>query len=608
MEHNSDHLEKAHTQPDETESGYKKDHSRREFLGRVGGMAAIGMAAGAIGVEPFLSSNAGEAKAAEIVPEDDHHRLVDAEKIRKDAAMNERQLGTFPHPTNGDEELYSNRIGNFHKTLPHDPTTGEVDPAAYDALLNALSTGNFADFEAVPRLPGSTGRLANPLGGLAFNMDGPDSPAIPIGPIPPPIASAGGAAEVVELYWEAYLRDVPLADYNTSNQILMQACAELSSLTDFQGAKIGGQVTPQTLFRYPYAGCIDGPMVSQFLYRTFTVDGISVQPTPVSQLPVIVWNPDGTLNSFGPGLDFLTSFNEWLVVENGFANPAAAAAPGPNLFIHSVRDIAQLANSDNINSVYIRAANLMGGLGGVANGPYGTSVRQSGFSTIGGGGYLSSLLGNVHKGERHSWFTKWQLHRHLRPEAFGGLVDRRLQGVTSYDLHPQLLNSQVVQLIGPYNQHLNNVKFGTNETTFLLPQAGRGGSPSHPSASAGHAFTAGACVTLLKYWFADATIPQGPLTNTTPKKPSRNGMTLENYVYGTDGPPLTIHGELNKLCMNLSEGRNMLGFHYRVSDDYSGNQQGEAVAIRLLTELKTTYPEPDFTVTFNKFDGTPVTI
>ena len=83
---------------------------------------------------------------------------------------------------------------------------------------------------------------------------------------------------------------------------------------------------------------------------------------------------------------------------------------------------------------------------------------------------------------------------------------------------------------------------------------------------------------------------------------------MNDYVYGTDGPPLTIHGELNKLCHNLSEGRNMLGVHFRVSDNYSGNQQGEEVAVRLLREAKATYPEPAFSVTFNKFDGTPVTI
>jgi len=321
-------------------------------------------------------------------------------------------------------------------------------------------------------------------------------------------------------------------------------------------------------------------------------------------------NPDGTFNSYDGGVDWLTSFTEWLAVENGFGNPAAAIPNDGLRFIRSVRDMQSLSNADNLNSVYIRAGNVAGGLGGVSNGPYNNvGGRQSGFCALNGGGYLSSLLGNVHKGERHSWFAKWQLHRHLRPEAFGGLVDRRVQGVTTYNLHTQLLNSDIVQnLIGAYNQRQNQVKFGSNETTFLLPQAQRGGSPSHPSASAGHAFTAGACVTVLKYWFADATIPQGSLANTTPKQPNRDGTALLNYIYGVDGPPLTVHGELNKLCANVSEGRNMQGIHYRVSDNLSGNVQGEAVAIRLLKEAKATYPEPDFPITFNKFDGTPVTI
>lgn len=581
------------------ESKFPSRRSRRKFLGEVGGITAATMAAGAIGLEPLLGSKRSVAKAVQITPTSDSDRVTASKQIRKAAADAEKALGTFPHPTNGDEELYSNRIGNFHKTLPHDTTTGEVDPAAYNAMLHALSTGNFADFEAIPRKAGATGRIANPLGGLAFNMDSPDSGAIHIGPIPPPIASAGAAAEAVELYWQAYLRDVPLADYNTNNAIVMQACAEMSSLTDYDGPKINGQVTPETLFRYPYPGCIVGPMVSQFLYRNFNVDGIPVLPMPTAQQPVIIWNPDGTINSFGPGMDWLTGFNEWLAVQDGFGNPTpnVNTADGPR-FIHTVRGIGQQAQTDLINSIYIRAGNLAGGLGGVANGPYRTSVRQAGFATAGGVGYLNSLLGNVHKGERHSWFTKWQLHRHLRPEAYSGLADRGVRGVTNYNLHSQLLNSQILQLIGAYNQRLNSIK-GTNETAFFLPQMARGGSPSHPSASAGHAFTAGACITVLKYWFADAPLPPGVV-----KQPSRDGLTLDNY----EGPTLTVHGELNKLCHNLSAGRDMSGVHYRVSDNYSGNQQGEEVAIRLLREAKATYPEPDFTVTFNKFDGTPVTI
>src|SRR5690348_15724921 len=117
--------------------------SRRRFLGEVGGIAAMGLAAGSIGIEPLLGSKRAIVQAAEITPEGDQQRLNDSFQVRLQADVNEKNLGTFPHPTNGDEELYPNRIGNFHKTLPHDSTTGEVDPAAYNALLHALSTGSF---------------------------------------------------------------------------------------------------------------------------------------------------------------------------------------------------------------------------------------------------------------------------------------------------------------------------------------------------------------------------------------------------------------------------------------------------------------------------------
>ena len=76
---------------------------------------------------------------------------------------------------------------NFYpKGLPHNPL-GEVDPTAYRALLHALKTGNFADFEAIPL--GGQQRLLNPMGGLAFNIEGPDSPATTVAP-PPAFASA----------------------------------------------------------------------------------------------------------------------------------------------------------------------------------------------------------------------------------------------------------------------------------------------------------------------------------------------------------------------------------------------------------------------------------
>jgi hypothetical protein len=108
---------------------------------------------------------------------------------------------------------------------------------------------------------------------------------------------------------------------------------------------------------------------------------------------------------------------------------------------------------------------------------------------------------------------------------------------------------------------------------------------------------------VLKAWFKD--MPLQPLAQ--PVQPNRHGTALEPYREGIDGPALTVHGELNKLAHNLSQGRDMSGVHWR-ADDLEGNRQGEAVAIRILREARDTYPEAFGGFTFTKFDGTPITV
>ncbi|MCA1577073.1 MAG: phosphoesterase [Acidobacteria bacterium] len=576
-------------------------HSRRQFLGQAGGATAGVLAVSAIGLEPLIGSRRSAALAVEVSPfvNDRNDRANDAEQIRNQAAAAEEVLGQPAHPTNGDEELYPNRIGNFHKTLPHN-SIGEVDPAAYNQFLAALASGTFTAFENVPRHPGGTGELANPLGGLAFNMEGPDSPAVITPPafLPPPIASRKFAAQAVELYWQAYLRDVPFTDYET-NPVVAQACADLTRFgADYIGPKVGGVVTPQVLFRYDFPGSTVGPMVSQFLYRTFFYDGIEVIPRMRVRQPVINWNPDGTF-TFDPfGRDFLTAFSEWLNHQNGVAlgNANVFDVNDTRRFIRNVRDIGHLASSDTIQTSYYRAA--LTGLGPADLGnPYTNSTRQGGFATF-GLGHLNNLIGSVHKGERHTWYHKWFVHRYPRPDGGLGLVDNHLQSRANYPLHPDLLNSPVLPLIAGYNQHLNQVRFGSSEASFLLPLELPGGSPNHPSAPAGHAVTAGACVTILKAWFRENTVINNPV------QPNRDGTALVPFT----GAQLTVGGELNKLAHNMSAGRDMSGVHWRVADDLTGLFQGEAVAIRLLTEAKATYPEPNATFTLTKFDGTTITI
>lgn len=577
---------------------------RRKFLGGMGGAAALAAGGGVFALPPVLGMQGATALADGLVPVGGEARVAAAEAVRIQAANAEAQLGAVTHVSNGDEALYANRIGNFHKTLPHD-AIGEVDSAAYNSLLSALESGEFAALEAVPAGQ-PTARFVDPLGPLAYNLDGPDNAAVTMFRTPFALAGAEKAAEAVEHYWQAYLRDVPFADYPV-NPVVQQACDELSAIPEYLGPRDEtGKVTPQLLFRYDFPGALDGPMTSQFLYWQFFFDSMVVNPQIRPLVPVLLWETNGTFRFNRTGRDFLTSFDEWLLFQNGGDNRVNGNVfDRTNRYIRSMRDLGHLSGGDVIITPYLRAALMLEGTvkAEVDDGnPMKSSRRINPFGIF-GRGHLYSLLGRVHQAERHAFYQKWHVHRHLRPEAYGGLVDNHMQGRASYPIHSRLLDSNVLDKIAAFNRDLNNQRFGTTETTYLLPQAFPGGCPEHPSSPAGHSFNAGTCVTFLKAWFKeDWEIPAGRLV-----KPNRDGTALEPYVIGVDGPPLTVGGELNKLAHNLTEGRAMAGVHWRESDNRLGLYLGEEVAIRLLQEAKATYPvEGSFTLT--KFDGTTIVI
>ena len=182
-------------------SGYR----RREFLGRVVGVTALSM----VGL-PVVSGKDGEAAPSETEPEGAllrraSRRRDEAYKIRLNAAVFEKEQPLAPHPDNGDEKLFENKIGSYSKGLPHNEF-GEVDPNAYRQLLVALESGDPAEFEAIPMIGGL--KLADPQAAYCFEMEGADSHRLGMFPAPA-FSSAWAADEMVELYWRALLRDVP---------------------------------------------------------------------------------------------------------------------------------------------------------------------------------------------------------------------------------------------------------------------------------------------------------------------------------------------------------------------------------------------------------------
>jgi hypothetical protein len=118
------------------------------------------------------------------------------------------------------------------------------------------------------------------------------------------------AAEMVEDYWQALIRDVPFAQYGTSALIQM-ALDDFSRLSNYTAPRANGSITPDTIFRGAWAGDIEGPIISQFL----------AQPVPYGMITI-----DQRHRTAAPGIDYLTAFPEWLSVQQG--NPAYLDAAG----------------------------------------------------------------------------------------------------------------------------------------------------------------------------------------------------------------------------------------------------------------------------------------
>ena len=560
--------------------------NRRSFLSRSSGAAAA-ITAAAIGLEPLIGGIRSTAQAAEVGPLDGTARRQRMYEIREATAAFQRGLPVVPHPDNLDEMLYSTKIGNYSKGLPHN-SLGEVDLTAYNSLVDALTTGAPADFESLQLGCANAANqqlLVNPQAGLAFDLEGTDSHQFAIPPAPA-FASAENAGEMVELYWMAHLRDVPFTDYD-DNPLAEAASEDLSRLSDFRGPKHGGRVKPSTLFRGFTPGDLRGPYLSQFL----------LLGTPFGAEFV-----ERRMRTVFPGRDYLTDYSEWLESQNGCAPERGGQFDPVRRYIRNGRDLAQWVHVDVLFQAYFDAALILltppdpdddetgGGIGCSLNpgNPYNGSRTQIGFGTF-GGPYIATILCEVAtRALKAIWFQKWFVHRRIRPEAFGGNIHNHLTRRGSYPISTDVLNSRALRRIH------------RQQNTFLLPQAFPEGSPLHPSYGAGHATVAGACVTILKALFDERLeIPR-------PVIPIPSGRQLTRYR-GPDADQLTVGGELNKLAANVATGRNFAGIHWR-SDYTQSVLLGEAVAISLLRDQRATFNEAFGGFTFTKFDGTTITV
>ena len=545
--------------------------SRRKFIGSLGATAAGAVALGAI--EPVVG------KSSEVAAQGRgnsfyQQRAQSAFKFRTDCAKDNYNPvpPIFDRPNNGDELLYPNRIGNYSKALPHQPN-GEVVPSAYNAMLDAIRTGNPAAFEAIPM--GGTIKLTSPQSGYAFDLEGPDAFSM-VQPPAPALASREIAAEISENYWMALLRDVPFTSYS-SNSIAAAAAADLTSYgADFKGAKdSNGNVTPDLLFRGRTPGDKTGPLMSQFWYHPCHFGSNEINQR---------------IRTVMPGINYMTDFATWLSIQNGVAPSSPQVFDTTLRYMRNGRDVGEWVHIDVLFQGYFQAFLIIAGMGvPFDNGnPYKDSQTQAGFATF-GGPHIATLLCEVSTRALHAvWNQKWMVHRRLRPEAFAERVDRTAYHSAGYPVHSEILNSvNTATRLGGYLPAGN----------ALLPMAFPEGCPTHPAYGAGHATVAGACTTILKAWFDESFVIPNPVV------PDETGLSLLPY----SGDDLTIGGELNKIASNVANGRNMAGVHWR-SDATESLKLGEAIAISILKDQKASYNELFDGFSLTKFDGTTVVV
>ena len=566
---------------------------RRSFFR---GAASVAAAAAAIPLRPVVGPKESEAEAS-TVPYGPAQRANASFQYRLKTAQAER-TDTGILPDNGDSQRFPDFSFAHTKALLHD-ALGVPNAAAVRSLLKALATGEHDDFEQI--IVGTPGggpnsKLNGPQVALALDLEGLDSHAVVIPPSPS-VASAQTAAEQVEHYWGALLRDVPFIDY-PSNPLVAQAVRDmnkLSFLRSTENRQFPFPVTPQNLFRgqfVPGDGNVQGPYVSQFM----------VQPTflgvqPLGQL-YKTFLPAG-----GGGSDFMTSVNEYQLVQNGGDSGRKVAFD--NLFrcVRNGRDLAAYTRVDVLYQGFFVAFLVMAGMGVPLNpgNPYVGSKTQKAFATLGGPDAAGTLAEVATRALKAAWFHKYIVNLRLRPEEYGALVHARMTNSSPLPqaaaaLHPDVLNSDVLALIHSANG------------TFLLPQAFPEGSPTHPCYPTGHGSVAGASITALKF-FLDCKQKIRPLlmhAGLDVAVPSRDGLSLDTYT-GSDRDNLDLNGELNKLAHNISFGHGIhAGIHFR-SSTYWSILLGEQVALSVLRDRARSYNEP-FSITITKFDGTTATI
>lgn len=596
--------------------------------------------------------------------------------IRIAAAMASR--GPVYTEDNGECDAYENAWPtNFSKGLPHD-LYGIPERVAMQIFVDAIAKPDTVfDVPVGPKSAIEAHRpngykegasslktffsssvsvraWESPISGHAYDLQGPDAGSVGMAPAPR-LGSDELAAEMAEVYGMALLRDMSFEDIRKEKGNAGKVCAALNAMPWFDRRApvedVGGGpisefserrraarfsdhasgLSGETLFRGSTPGSAKGPYISQFMLQGNTDLRGTCKPEH-GQIVFGAQRVDQRVESQKKGVDYMTSWEDWLDVQNGANLKGQDVFETALRFVTTPRDLATYVHFDALYQAYLNACLILlrrqhaqdRGLP-EPNGAKGSkpATTRDAFATFGGPHILNLVTETATRSLKAVRRQKYNFHLRARPEALGGVASLSAnglgsklglaQGAASKHLEKLLAaEAEEFSIMGEIarcngatgaSYHGDDIEIGTN---YLLPMAFPEGSPMHPAYGAGHATVAGSCTTMLKAFFEmyqkDEPWEELTLANLEMDVlvPTQDGLTLCRSEHDVPGD-LTLQGELDKVAANISIGRNMAGVHY-YSDYYDSLRMGERIAVGILMEQAMTYGEP-ISMRFHSFDG-----
>jgi membrane-associated phospholipid phosphatase len=456
-------------------------------------------------------------------------------------------------------EFESQYIDAYTKGLPHNQG-GYVDPIQMKKLLQSISKRDRNKLNKV-KLGSKDVRLVDPSAAWSSDIIGSCNNSYRYSKLPK-LSSDKMTAQILELYAMTLCRDISFCNYHLSS-IISDCCQGLNHLKSYP--QVQGKVKFNNIFRGPMYGDLQGPYISQFLYLDVPIGGFTQKQKYNTPLE---------------GYNFMTTWEQAISVQNGVILESPSPRRDIPRYIITGRDLAELVHHDEPYQFFYNTCIILMGLKAPLNPGIQRLLSENsveGFFVNFGKPDIQSTMNLIGRNALlAAWYIKWNT-LFLRPEEFGIELER-----SKGKSYRQILENRILKDI--------KSRFGTS----LLPQAYPEGSPYHPSYPAGHAAIAGACVTVLKFFF-DSNYELNIY------EPDSNGLELIKSEKKT-----TVGNELNKLASNIGLGRAWAGIHYQM-DVIAGLKLGEKVAINCLQELIHRYPMST-SITFTRFNETSVTI